>query len=67
MAGEHRGAPSGQRGGMLRGRSNRQEPLEMPTDVEAEITGNVWKIEKQAGESVEALNRRISAGVSVLF
>ncbi len=25
----------------------------MPTDVEAEITGNVWKIEKQPGESVE--------------
>ena len=25
----------------------------MPTDVEAEITGNVWKIEKQAGASVE--------------
>jgi biotin carboxyl carrier protein len=25
----------------------------MPTDVEAEITGNVWKIEKQPGQSVE--------------
>ena len=25
----------------------------MPTDVEAEITGNVWKIEKQVGASVE--------------
>ena len=24
----------------------------MPTDVEAEITGNVWKIEKQVGEAV---------------
>ena len=25
----------------------------MPTDVEAEITGNVWKIERKPGESVE--------------
>ena len=25
----------------------------MPTEVEAEITGNVWKIEKQPGETVE--------------
>jgi len=25
----------------------------MPTDVEAEITGNVWKIELQPGASVE--------------
>ncbi len=25
----------------------------MPTDVEAEITGNVWKIELQPGVSVE--------------
>ena len=24
----------------------------MATEVEAQITGNVWKIEKQAGESV---------------
>ena len=25
----------------------------MPTEVEAEITGNVWKIEKKPGEPVE--------------
>ncbi len=25
----------------------------MPTEVEAEITGNVWKIEKAAGDAVE--------------
>ncbi len=26
----------------------------MATEVEAQITGNVWKIEKQAGENVAA-------------
>ena len=25
----------------------------MPTDVEAQIAGNVWKIEKRVGDSVE--------------
>ncbi len=25
----------------------------MPTDVEAQITGNVWKIEKAVGDSLE--------------
>jgi len=25
----------------------------MPTDVEAQITGNVWKIEKAVGDTVE--------------
>lgn len=25
----------------------------MPTDVEAQIAGNVWKIEKRTGDSVE--------------